>query len=238
MKLAIMQPYFFPYIGYWQLIRSVDRFIIFDDVNYINRGWVNRNRILINGAPSYFTVPLHQASQNKKIYEIKTAEGSIWRDKLLKMIEITYRRASCFSDVFPVVEELISCEKDNLSEYLAYQLKVMAVFMDIDTEFVKTSRIYGNEYISGEDRILDICKKENATIYINPQGGQYLYNYNRFEKLGVELYFLFVHSIIYKQRSPVFVPYLSIIDVLMEVGPKGIKRYLDAFELHSKKNGG
>lgn len=233
--IAIMQPYFFPYIGYWQLIHAVDRFVILDDVNYIMRGWINRNRLLINGEPAYITVPLHQASQNKIICEIDLQSPPNWRDKLVKMVEMTYRKAPHFAEVFPVVESLIRYETDNLSNYLAHQLQTLSKFMSINTEFVVTSRCYGNNDLSGQERILDICKREEATVYINPQGGQALYDCETFHNTGVDMRFIFMLPLPYKQRAVGFIPYLSIIDVMMEIGPMEIKHHLDAYELSKGK---
>lgn len=237
-SLAIMQPYFFPYIGYWQLIHAVDRFVILDDVNYIMRGWVNRNRLLINGKPAYVTVPLHQASQNKKIYEIDLLSPPKWCDKLVQMVEITYRKAPHFAEVFPVVEKLIRYKTDNLSNYLEHQLQVLSNFMSIKTEFVVTSRCYGNNDLSGQERILDICKREATTVYINLPGGQSLYDLETFHNVDVELRFIGMRSLPYKQRSAGFVPFLSIIDALMEVGPIQIMHYLDAFYLIDNNRAG
>lgn len=234
MKLAIMQPYFFPYIGYWQLINAVDRFVIYDDVNYIKKGWINRNRILINGAPVYITVPLHEASQFKHICDttmIPLNPSPLWRSKLVKMVEVTYRKTPYFEVVFPIIEKLICYETDNLSDYLAHQLQTLSVFMNINTEFVLTSRCYGNSELSGQKRIIDICKREHAAIYINPQGGQTLYDPKAFQSAGINLRFIVMKPIPYKQRCTEFIPFLSIIDALMEIGADGIKEHLDAFEL-------
>ena len=232
--LAIMQPYFFPYIGYWQLIHAVDRFVIFDDVNYITRGWVNRNRLLINSEPTYITVPLRQASQNKKICEIDLLPSSNWADKLIKTVETTYRKAPHFYEVFPVVEGLIRHETDNLSNYLAHQLQALSKFMSIKTDFVLTSRHYRNHDLSGQDRILDICKREGVSVYINPQGGQMLYGHEPFHNAGIDLRFIVMRTLPYRQRTAGFVPFLSIIDALMEVGPINIVPHLDAFSLIGK----
>lgn len=226
-----MQPYFFPYIGYWQLIHAVDRFVIYDDVNYIKGGWINRNRILINGEPAYITAPLHQPSPFKRICDTALQPLPIWRDKLVKMVEITYRKAPCFTEVFPVVKELIRHETDNLSEYLAYQLQTLSAFMGIKTEFVVTSRCYANNDLSGQARILDICKREGAPTYINPQGGQALYDGEAFGKAGIDLRFIVMRPLSYKQRTAGFVPYLSVIDALMEIGPIEVRHHLDAFDL-------
>ena len=229
-SLAIMQPYFFPYIGYWQMIHAVDRFIIYDDVNYIKGGWVNRNRILINGKPAYITVPLSQSSPYKSICDIALHPSLIWRDKLVKMIETTYRKAPHFGVVFPVIKKLIRHETDNLSNYLVHQLQTLAVFTGIETEFIVTSRRYGNNDLSGQERVLDICKREGATTYINLQGGQALYDADVFRGAGIDLRFIAMRPLPYKQRSAGFVPYLSIIDALMEIGPVDLNSHLNAFD--------
>jgi hypothetical protein len=231
MKLAIMQPYFFPYIGYWQLIHSVDRFVIYDDVNYIKNGWINRNRVLINGAATYFTVPLFQSSSFKKICDTSVQPSAPWRSKLSKMIENTYRRSPYFDHVFPTIDALIRQEHENLADYLACQISALAPFMGIQTEVVTSSRCYGNAELSGQDRILDICRREGATTYINPQGGQELYDKKVFAEHGLDLGFIVMQALSYKQKTDEFIPSLSIVDALMEVGPVGIIKYLNSFDV-------
>ena len=213
--IAIMQPYFFPYIGYWQLIHASDRFVILDDVNHIVRGWVNRNRLLINGQPTYITVPLQHASQNKKICDTKLVPSRAWRDKMTKTIENTYRKAPYFDEVFPLIERLIRYPSEFLADYLAYQLQTLSKFLGISTDFVATSRAYGNNEITGQKRIIDICKREGATVYINPHGGQKLYDADAFFSAGIDLRFVFTRPLNYRQFSPEFTPDLSIIDVMM-----------------------
>jgi len=213
--IAIMQPYFFPYIGYWQLIHASDRFVILDDVSYIKGGWVNRNRLLINGQPRYVTVPLQHASQHKKICDIMLLSSNYWRDKLVKTVENTYHRAPHFDEVFPVIEQLIRHPLENLADYLAYQLQTMSRFLGITAEFVVTSRIYGNDKMAAQERVLDICKREGATTYINPQGGQKLYHADAFNSAGIDLRFIFMRPLNYRQFSHEFTPNLSIIDVMM-----------------------
>ncbi|SFC69725.1 WbqC-like protein family protein [Polaromonas sp. OV174] len=235
-RLAVMQPYFFPYIGYWQLIHAVDRFVIYDDVNYIKGGWINRNRLLINGEPVFFTAPLQQASPYKRICDTSLQPAPLWRDKLVKTVATTYRKAACFAEVFPVVEQLIRHETNTLSEYLANQLQTLAAFMGIKTEFVLSSSCYENADLSGQARVLDICKKEDASNYINLQGGQTLYAGDAFRSAGLDLRFIVMQPVFYQQRADSFVPYLSIIDALMAVGPMAIRQHLDAFHLVSPRN--
>jgi hypothetical protein len=231
MKLAIMQPYFFPYLGYWQLIHMVDKFVIYDDVTYIKNGWINRNRILINTAPAYFTVPLYQSSSYKRICNTSLNLTLNWRDKLLKTIANTYQKSPFFAAVFPTIEKIIVFETENLADFLANQLLELSGFIGIKTEFVLTSRIYENQSLSGQDRIIDICKYEKTDIYLNAIGGQTLYDSKTFSNEGITLQFIKMKLLIYPQKSTEFVPYLSIIDVLMNVGVEGVKEHLNAFEL-------
>lgn len=226
-----MQPYFFPYIGYWQLIHAVDRFVIYDDVNYIKNGWINRNRILINGEPRYITMPLRKASPNKRICDISLQSAPIWRDKLVKMVETTYRKAPYYGEIFPLVEDVLFYEADNLADFLAYQLKVLSRFMGITTVFIVTSRCYENNDLSGQQRVLDICKREGAITYINPQGGQALYHQESFAEDGMDLKFLLTSAIRYKQFGTLHVPWLSIIDVLMFNSKSQLHTLLNKYEL-------
>ncbi len=236
MKLAIMQPYFFPYIGYWQLLGSVDRFVIYDDVNYIKGGWVNRNRILINGKPSYITAPLYQASYKKRICDISLQSSPVWREMMVTSIENAYRKAPSFSEIFPVIENIIYYETCNLADFLAHLLRTLATFLGINTEFTITSRCYQNSHLTGQDRVLDICKREGATTYINPQGGQALYDTEDFCRMGIDLHFIAMRHVPYTQRTTGFIPCLSVIDSLMEIGPRGVLKHLYEYDLIDNEN--
>lgn len=229
-RIAIMQPYFFPYLGYWQLINAVDKFVIYDDVNYITRGWVNRNKILVNGQAHYITVPVKNASQNRLITEIELHPESAWRLKLNKTISLNYKKSPFFSSVYPVLEKIIAFPSENLTGYLSHQLQTLATQMAIDTEFVH-SDAYANNVLSGSARILDICKRENASTYINAPGGKSLYDPTIFASQGIELRFLKMRAIAYPQRGAIFLPNLSIVDVLMENGFERIRDYLLEFDL-------
>ncbi|MDG9881627.1 WbqC family protein [Pseudomonas sp. GD04058] len=228
--LAIMQPYLFPYIGYWQLLQATDRFVVYDDVNYINRGWINRNRILINGEPALFTLPLLQASQNRRIDEIDIAPAAQWQRRLLRSLEMAYRKAPCFEEVFALVEGILRHEDRNLAGFLSHQVQVLARFMGLQAQIVPSSRCYRNGHLAAQERILDICRQENAKRYINAQGGRSLYEAQAFAERGIELRFIAMRALPYRQRSEGFTPGLSIIDALMEVGPEGIGAHLRSFD--------
>ena len=231
MKLAIMQPYFFPYIGYWQLMCAADRFVIYDDVNFIKQGWINRNRILINGAPSYITVPLDGASPNKRVCDIAVQGGLRWRNKIIKSIECAYGRSACYSAVYPEIERQIRHEAINLAEFLAAHLTSMTEFLGIETEIVPSSRTYCNSDLTGQERVIDICRREGASAYINLSGGRELYDAESFGAANVDLMFMSSCISPYRQRTANFVPNLSLIDALMEIGTDGVAEKLREFDL-------
>lgn len=215
MKVGIMQPYFFPYIGYWQLMKAVDRYVIYDDVNYINRGWINRNRILINGEAQFYSLPLSKASQNKLINEILLADDIRAREKLLRTVQNAYGKAPQFKQVYPLIERILTMKEENLAFYLRVQLELIAEYLDIKTEFVVSSELDKMPNLRGEERILHICKLLGADTYVNAIGGQDLYSRERFLEEKIKLRFLETAKIIYTQFKNEFVPNLSIIDVMM-----------------------
>ncbi|SCX94236.1 WbqC-like protein family protein [Nonlabens sp. Hel1_33_55] len=217
MDLAIMQPYIFPYIGYYQLIYAVDKFILYDDVTFIKGGWINRNNILINGTASLFTVPLTGASSNREIGAIEINEKMypIWKKKFLKSLSQNYSSAPFYDDVFPLIEEVLNVSSCSISTLAGRSLLAVCEHLKINTEFVNSSSVYGNHHLSGKDRVIDICKKEDAEHYINPIGGKELYDKSDFEGEGLHLSFIQTGEISYTQSKGDFVPYLSIIDVLM-----------------------
>ncbi|WP_315122272.1 WbqC family protein [uncultured Clostridium sp.] len=231
MKLGIMQPYFFPYIGYWQLINAVDKYIIYDDVNFINRSWINRNSILINDESKRINLQLIGASQNKLINEIEVLEDIIYKEKLLKTIETFYRKAQYYSEVFPVIENIINNDEKNLARYLEYSIKKICEYLYIDTELIVSSTIDKNNGLRGQDKILEICKILDGDEYYNAIGGQELYSYKDFESKNIKLRFLNTGKVEYKQFNNEFVPNLSIIDVMMFNSIEDIKKMLDQYEL-------
>jgi hypothetical protein len=231
MRLAIMQPYFFPYLGYWQLIHAVDRFVFYDDVNYIKQGWINRNRVIVNGQPSYITVPIKDASPYKKINELFIDNTAFRRDKMLKTIDAAYRRAPHFLEAMPIVESIIFYQAKNLSDYVKNSIYKISNAVGITTEIVNSSSKYENKHITAQDRILDICIREHADTYINPQGGQNLYEAKVFYRRNIDLQFLIMRPVKYKQKSDEFIPYMSIIDPLMQIGLEGVSDYLNEYDL-------
>ena len=234
MTLGIMQPYLFPYIGYFQLLSAVDRFVVYDDVTFIKQGWINRNRILINGEATFFTVPLAHKSSATAIRDTAisdAAEHRKWVEKLLKSVDNAYRRAPEFARTYPIVEQVVTRATTRVAELAVESIKAVAAALEIPTPIVETSSAYGNAHLQGEERVLAICKAEGATRYINPSGGKELYSRERFSAEGVDLRFIESRPIEYKQFGGAFVPWLSIVDVLMFNPVDRVREYLGACEL-------
>lgn len=231
MKIAIMQPYILPYIGYFQLIKAVDKFIIYDDVNFINRGWINRNRLLVGGKDSLFTIPLKEASQNKLIHEIEVNWDAAWKSKFLKTLEQSYKKAPFYADVLPLVQASLALDNVPISEVIVENLRILCSYLDIKTEIIASSRSYNNQHLKAQERILDICLQEKAHQYINPIGGIELYDKTVFEEKGTVLNFIKAKAISYPQFKNEFVPWLSILDVLMFNSVAQIQVFLEEYEL-------
>jgi|SRR6185312_2819924 len=236
MRLAVMQPYLFPYLGYYQLVNAVEKFIFFDDVNYINKGWINRNQILQNNEAYRFTLPLIKASQNRLINEIEIADFPKWRKDFLKQVEFAYKKAPCFAEVFPWLNTFLHDEDYQLvGKLTADSVRSVARLLGLATEFGFSSELNykSGENADGESKILRICEMMGADLYINPKNGQSLYNNGNFEAKNVELRFICMDDIVYPQfQKDKFVPFLSIIDVLMFNGPEQTRGLLDKYTLN------
>jgi WbqC-like protein family len=232
MKLAIMQPYFFPYLGYFQLINAVDKFVIYDDVQYIKGGWINNNRILINGKSSNIVIPVRKDSIKKKINERYFVGDSLkFKIKTLKQIENSYKRAPFFESIYPEISRLLLFEEENVSEYNTRVIINLASFLDISTEFQISSETEKLNCYSAEGRVIDINQKMGSNVYINASGGAELYKKESFLNEGIELKFLITDKYFYKQFNSVFIPDLSIIDLLMFNSPASVKLFLNNYHL-------
>jgi hypothetical protein len=214
MKVGVMQPYFLPYIGYFQLMKSVDKYVIADDVNFIKGGWINRNYMLLDGKPFMFHLLLQGASPNKWIRDVMVAPD---QRKLLKTIDLYYRKAPYFKDVFPMMEEIIHYEDKNLARYVGNSLIKIAKYLEFETRFEYEGEIDAcDRSLKAQERLIADCKLYGATEYINAIGGTALYSKEDFKKEGIDLYFLKSHPVEYTQfNNHPFVPSLSILDVLM-----------------------
>lgn len=232
MKIGIMQPYFFPYIGYWQLINCVDKYVIADDVNYIKNGWINRNRILIQKNPAYIKLPLVGASQNKLINEIEVSDDIQLFEKDLKTIYCSYKKAPYFKDVYPLIEDIMLYKESNLAKYLENSIRKICKYLDIETEIIISSELNKNCNLKCQDKVIDICKILNGDEYINAIGGQKLYSKEDFMSNGIKLEFLNTDEIYYNQFSDGMIEHnLSIIDVMMFNSKEDVKKMLGEYTL-------
>ena len=231
MKLGIMQPYFFPYFGYWQLLNAVDKYIILDDVTFIKQGYINRNAILSQDKKQNINVMIDGVSSNKLIVDHYLNPNNIWKKKLLKTIQQNYSKAKYFEQVFSVLEDCILFENNNLSNYLTNQIRIISNYLDINTEIVQSSKQNYSIDLKAQDRVLIICKIEYANEYYNAIGGRELYNKDSFVRHNIELKFLKMNDITYPQFNNDFIPYLSIIDVLMFNSVEETKLLLNNYSL-------
>lgn len=228
-----MQPYLFPYIGYFQLIAAADKFIIYDDVNFIKQGWINRNQILANSKSLMFSVPLTNQSsfQLIKDTEIHTRLYSQWQIKFKKTLNESYCKATNFEQVLPLIENVFNAPPTLIADLCKRSLETICHYLEIQTQFVWSSEIYENAYLTGQNRVLDICKCERADSYFNSIGGLELYDKTEFAQKGIKLDFIKSKPISYKQLSGNFIPYLSIIDVLMFNSKDTVRQMLSEFEI-------
>ncbi|NJB72645.1 hypothetical protein GGR42_003136 [Saonia flava] len=232
MRIAIMQPYIFPYLGYFQLISAVDTFVFCDDVNFIKGGWIHRNRILVDGKPQYISFPCIKKSQNKLINELELKLDSKEFYKILPTIHRAYKFAPYYDIVFPILEGLINSNIKNLSKFASNTVMVISEYLEIDTEFLYTSEEFG--HTKGQERsnrLINITKQLNSAHYINLIGGQEIYDKSYFNDQGVALNFIKSENEIYKQLGNDFVPYLSIVDVLMFNSVTEIQQMLKSYRL-------
>ena len=231
MRLAIMQPYFMPYIGYFQLIAAVDKFVVFDDVNYIKGGWINRNKILNNGVGKLFTIKLAKAKSNILINTIDILDN--FQD-FKKTIRQNYSKAPYFTNVYPIIEHVLGFETNNLALFNMNSLEIICKQLNIKTEFILSSTLLKDNSLRGQEKILQICDLLKADNYINSIGGTDLYDTIAFGNKGIQLCFLKPSLVEYKQFNFQFVPWLSIIDILMFNSIDNVKKYLDDHSIVKK----
>ena len=184
-----MQPYFFPYLGYFQLVSAVDRFVFYDDVAFIKQGWVNRNRILVNGTPVYFTVPLAKASSNIPINKtlIHRSQYPIWKQKFLRTLKLQYGHAPYFDNLFDLVEEVVAWDPEDIASLAIRSVKLCSNYLGITRDFKISSRTYPPAETRGVRRVLDICRISQADVYVNASGGKNLYDKAEFDKVDTDL---------------------------------------------------
>jgi len=227
LKLAVMQPYLLPYLGYFQLIRAVDKFVLYDDVTYIKGGWINRNRLWVSGKEYLFTLPLSNGNSGVRIHDVEIANTyGKWKRKFLSCVQQSYSRANNFEEVHLMLEGWLNLSTHSIAEINYRTLLDCCAWLGLETEICKSSSVYGNCNLERADRIIDICKKECASEYINFAGGRKLYSPGFFKDKGVNLSFIESNLEAYSHGTDVFVPGLSILDFMMHVPKPKALRYL------------
>lgn len=245
MKLAIMQSYFFPYIGYFQLINSVDTFILYGHVSFVKKSWITRNRILDKGkaVPVYINVPVIGKSSNKLIKDVSIDNNSKLKKKLLDLLYFNYKKAEHFNEIYPFLKELIATNEDNLHTYNSKNIIKICDLLDIKTNIIfeeqeaesielelQIDTEIDKENIKSE-RVIKLCRKHYATTYINPIGGTELYEKKYFRNNNIDLFFVKTEDYEYQQFNNMFSPHLSIVDMLMHIGVKRTKEYIKKYKL-------
>ncbi len=227
-----MQPYAFPYIGYFQLIHSSDVFVFYDDVNYIKKGWINRNQILLHQEAYKFTIPLIAASQNKLIHEIPVFWESGFDLKLLQQIELSYRFAPNVVEVINIIKQIFLEKPNNISELAISSILKICDYIGLKRTFIRSSTLGISKELGRAERLIAITKSFSSNKYVNAINGQELYNKEFFKEAGVDLGFLSGQITPYSQgNSPEFVPYLSIIDILMWNSKEEILSLISSYEI-------
>lgn len=231
-KVAIMQPYFLPYIGYWQLINSVDEFVVYDNIEYTKKGWFNRNRILEIDHDRLFTIPIKKDSDFLPVVDRQLSMDSQKENsKTLRIIQVNYKKAPYFDTVYPLIESCFQFESQNLFDYILNSINIICDYLDIKTKITISSSIKIDHSLKAEKKVIQICKAQNASTYINPIGGTELYSFDEFRDNHIDLNFIKAKSITYNQFRDPFVPWLSIIDVLMFNDRNSVKNMLEEYEL-------
>jgi len=226
MRLGIMQPYFLPYIGYFQLLNYCDTFVLYDDIEYTKKGWITRNRIQFNGDVRLFSLNLKKDSDYLSIKDRSLAE-SFDRSKLLRLFEETLRRTPHYEETIELLRPIVSCGSSDLFSYLENSINLVCQQIGVTTKLIKSSDLDIDHELRGQQRVLEICSVLNAEQYINPIGGMELYDIESFKSRGLKLSFIKSKLSPYSQGVFDFIPALSIVDQLAFCGAAATKMALE-----------
>jgi len=229
-RVAIMQPYFLPYLGYFQLINAVDIFVVYDNIKYTKKGWINRNRYLMNGAPSTFSIPLKKAPDSLQVQDRFIAD-EFDRAGLLARFHQAYRKAPFYASAFERVAATVTHPASNLFDFLHNSIVEVCEYLNIRTKIVVASQIETDHSLKSQDKVVALCKKVGGAVYINPIGGRELYHRDAFMAHGIDLKFLQPRPVKYEQLGDAFVPWLSIVDVMMFNSSQSCSELLTEYEL-------
>jgi hypothetical protein len=232
-RVAIMQPYFLPYLGYWQLMANVDEFVVYDDIQFTKKGWIHRNRYLNGGKDQMFTLPLKKDSDYLDVY--KRCLSDSWhteREKLYRKLKGAYQKAPYFQEIAPLLEDCLFHDSTNLFGFIFNSVSKISQSLEINTKLSVSSQLGDTTELKGQDRVLKICELLEATEYVNPIGGKELYKKEDFARQGVDMKFHQIDKVVYNQFGKDFIPNLSIIDVLMFNGMEETGNLLSYCKIH------
>lgn len=226
-----MQPYFFPYIGYWQLIHAVDLYVVADNVHYIKHHWINFNRILgEKDQPHYFGIEISHASCNHLISETKRVVNRKQAEYLCRVLKFYYSKAPYYNEAMEVIKPILLDEEPDLTRYLTNQLRVISKYLGIKTEIKLLSEVTPRWDCRAPEVIRRTCEHFGHTTFTSSINGNIYYTKDAFREMGVNLEFLVRNDDIrYKQRSDEFVPDLSIIDMMMYCSREELHDMLDRY---------
>jgi len=228
MSFAVMQPYLFPYLGYYQLVSAVDKFVFYDDVTFIKGGYINRNNILSNGKAQRFTIPVPGMSSNTLINQLNF-DGNV--KKTLKTIAQSYKKAPYFEHVFPLIEVVLNDENRRVDHICAKSISVVFEYLDINKDFHFSSELEYNRDLSAADKLIAMASLLKSNDYINSPGGKSLYNKEYFAEKKICLSFIEIEKYEYSQNTDEFIPHLSIIDILMWNNKEQVVELLTKYKL-------
>ena len=230
--VAIMQPYFIPYLGYFQLIHAVDEFILLDDVEYSKGGWYNRNNLLLGGRKHMCTLPVVKTSDYSLVSSRSFIENiEKEKGKIERIINQAYSKSPFYGETRNLIETILHFQDRNLVNFNANGLKAITAHLGIQTKISFSSDLNIPRDLKNVERVLEICRKKKATSYVNAIGGIDLYDQSAFNEQNIQLSFIKMHEIVYEQRQVNFIPHLSIIDVIFHNGISETRRLLDRFDL-------
>ena len=229
MIVAIMQPYFFPYVGYFQLMQAADIFVFHDDVQYIKGGWINRNRILKNNRVEWLTMPVKSASNYLPINQRYFANESATVDRMKRRLAAAYSKSPAFESVASTIFDSLDFPDANIANFNCTSLVALAKRLHITCKFVRSSEIDEPGLLRGQAKVLALCQRFGANTYINPIGGVELYDAHDFAAAGITLSFL-------RTTAPPTLTesgpeHLSVIDGLMQRDFHGYGSLLSEYSL-------